>query len=123
MIMLNISAEDDLSLVFDALFPVRAKWPMVCCSLGLCASLLDAIKMNHPGDVEGCLFEGLQRWVLKDYDTTKHGLPSWRNLVAAVDAPAGGCNPALALKIAEEHKGEYTHTHTHIYMYLHSCNA
>jgi hypothetical protein len=100
----NISEEDNLFLVFDALLPASAKWPKLCCYLGLRASLLDAIEKNHPRDVDDCLFEGLKQWVLKNYDTTKHGLPSWRNLVAAVDDSSGGQNHGLALKIAEKHK-------------------
>ena len=111
-------------MVFDALLPVSAKWSRLCCSLGLRASLLDTIKKNHPGDMEDCLFEGLQQWILKNYDTTKHGLPSWRRLVKAVDDSSSGHNHALALEIAENHKGEYMHTptHTHTHTHLHSHN-
>jgi hypothetical protein len=112
---ITISEEDDLSLIFDALLPVSSRWSRVCCSLGLRASLVDTIKKNHPGDMEECFFEGLKQWVLKNYDTVKHGLPTWRNLVAAVDDSSGGHNHALALKIAEKHKGEYTHSYTHVH--------
>ena len=91
-------------MVFDALLPVSSKWLRLCCRLGLRASLLDAIEKNHLRTVDDCLFQGLKQWILKNYDTTKHGLPSWRNLVAAVDDSSGGHNHALALKIAEEHK-------------------
>ena len=104
--MLNVSEEDDLSLVFDTLLPVSAKWSRLCCSLGLRASLLDTIKKNHPGDMDQCLFEGLQQWVQRNYNTEKHGLPTWRSLVAAVDNSSGGYNHALALEIAEKHQGK-----------------
>ena len=101
-VLLKISEEDDLSLIFDAVRPISSKWSRLCCSLGLRASLLDTIEKNHPRDVDDCLFEGLKRWILKNYDTTKHGLPTWRRLVEAVDNSSD--NHALALKIAEEHK-------------------
>ena len=91
-------------MVFDVVLPVSAKWSMICCSLGLRASLVDTIEMDHPRDVSRCLFQGLKQWILKNYDTTKHGLPSWRRLVEAVDDSSGGHNHALALEIAEKHK-------------------
>ena len=86
---------------------------MLCCSLGLRASLVDTIEMDHPRDINHCLFQGLKQWIMRNYDTTKHGLPTWRRLVEAVDDSSGGHNHALALEIAEKHKGEYTHSHTH----------
>ena len=105
-------------MVFDALLPISSRWLRLCCSLGLRASLVDTIKKNNPGDVEECLFEGLQHWVLKNYDTTKHGLPSWRRLVEAVDDSSGGHNHALALEITEKHKGKtydiLPSTHAHL---------
>jgi hypothetical protein len=118
--MLNISEEDDVSLVFDALLSISAKWSMLCCRLGLRAPLVDTIRMNHPGDVNGCLFEGLRQWILNNYDTMKHGLPTWRNLVAAVDDSSGGQNCALASDIAKKHKGMYTHTHSHTHTLSHT---
>ena len=101
-VLLKISEEDDLYSVFDAVRPVSSKWSRLCCSLGLRASLLDTIEKNHSKDVGDCLFAGLKHWILKNYDTTKHGPPSWRRLVKAVDNSSD--NHALALKIAEEHK-------------------
>ena len=103
--MLKFSEEDDLSLVFDALLPISVKWSKIFCCLGLLASLLDTIKKNHPGDVEEYLFEGLQQWVQRNYNIEKHGLPTWRNLVAAIDNSSGGHNHALALEIAKQHQG------------------
>lgn len=106
IIALKISEEDDLSEVFDTLLPVSSKWSRVCCCLGLQASLLDTIKKNHPGDIEECLFEGLQQWLQRNYNTEKHGPPTWRKLVEAVDNSSGGHNHTLALEIAKKHEGE-----------------
>ena len=90
--------------MFEAVLPASSKWVRLCSRLGLRASLLDTIKKNHPGDVEECLFEGLQQWVQRKYDTEKHGPPNWRQLVEAVDNSSGGSNPALALEIAKKYK-------------------
>ena len=45
----------------------------------------------------------LQAWFKQNYNTEKHGLPTWRKLVEAMDNPAGGNNHALAKTIASEH--------------------
>ena len=45
----------------------------------------------------------LQAWLKQNYNAEKHGLPTWRKLVEAVDHPAGGNNHALAKAIASEH--------------------
>lgn len=96
--------EDVCFQVFTSVYSVRANWYDVCLALGLPPSLLSAIRTNHPDDVRACLHEGLSNWLQRNYNTELHGLPSWGKLVKAVDHPAGGSNPALALKIAEEHK-------------------
>jgi hypothetical protein len=44
-----------------------------------------------------------------NYDIERHGPPSWRKLVEAVDNPAGGSDHALALKIAKEHTKSEVH--------------
>ena len=98
-----IAEEDDLPEVLKAMLPASSKWSIVCCCLGLGPSLLDAIEKNHHGDVEGCLYDSLKCWIQRKYNTKKHGLPTWRQLVEAVDS---GGNPALALKIATKHESE-----------------
>ena len=45
-------------------------------------------------------------WLKKQYNYHKYGPPSWRALVKAVANPAGGNNPAKAMKIAENHPGK-----------------
>ena len=45
----------------------------------------------------------LQAWLKQNYNTEKHGPPTWQKLVEAVDSPAGGNNHALAKAIAAEH--------------------
>ena len=45
----------------------------------------------------------LQTWLKQNYNTEKHGPPTWRKLVEAVGSSAGGNNRALAKAIAAEH--------------------
>ena len=42
-------------------------------------------------------------WLKHSYNVDKHGPPTWRRLVEAVDKEAGGNNHALAEKIASNH--------------------
>jgi hypothetical protein len=98
------TGEDDCFDVFTSVSTLCAKWYDFCLALGLPPSLLLSIKKDHTGDSTGCLREGLSSWLQQRYNIDKHGLPSWRRLVEAVDHPAGGHNHALALKIAEQHK-------------------
>ena len=51
-----------------------------------------------------CLREGLTLWLQGDYDTAKHGPPTWRKLVDAVANSSGGNDLTLALEIAQAHK-------------------
>ena len=102
--MLKISENDDLSEVLTAVHPINSKWSIVCCYLGLESSSLDAIEKNHRGDVKQCFIEGLKYWLQQSYNTEKHGAPTWRKLVKAIDHPAGGENHALALEIAKKYK-------------------
>ena len=74
-------------------------------TLGLKYSKLSIIKENNPSSVEQCLLDSIEQWLQCNYDVKTHGPPSWRVLVAAVDNEAGGGNHALAMKIAEDHKG------------------
>lgn len=56
-----------------------------------------------PGSFESNLLSVVQKWLEQDYDTQRHGLPSYRRLVKAVASKIGGSNPALASKIAANH--------------------
>ena len=92
--------------VFDAVYNCRAKWRNLCLILGISADDLSAIWKEQSGDADACLQEGLTCWLKEGYDTDKHHPPSWRWLVDAVANSAGGDNHALALDIAENHKGK-----------------
>ena len=98
----------DLFVVFDTVLSCRKDWFDLCFALRCSYDDLSAIKKVHAGDLTTCLREGLALWLEGAYDTKQHGPPSWRMLVAAVDNSSGGNNPALALEIAEKHKGGYS---------------
>ena len=92
--------------MYDEVRPVSSKWFQFCCCLGILASRLDAINRTQNGDCDLCLFNGLKEWLQRNYNTEKHGSPTWRKLVAAVDNSSGGNNHVLAQEVAKKHKGE-----------------
>ena len=96
----------DLSEVFDAVHDCRAKWRNLCLILGISDDDLSAIEQKRSDGPDACLRDGLKSWLKEDYDTERHGPPTWRNLVDAVANSSGGDDHALALDIAEKHKSE-----------------
>ena len=69
--------------------------------LGLRPGDLDAIHRGN--DIDRAFTKIILMWLQQNYDVRKHGPPTWRNLVEAVDDPAGGNNHALAMSIADKH--------------------
>ena len=72
-------------------------------ALQLSCDHLSAIAKEHGGDTSACLREGLTLWLHGDYDTARHGPPTWRKLVDAVANSSGGNDLTLALEIAQNH--------------------
>ena len=107
MICVILLGEDDFSKVIDVVSQLSDKWPELCHALGIPLSLLSAIRKDHTGDNVASLHEGLSCWLLGKHSNEKNGPPTWRKLVAAVDGISGGAYHDLALKVAEEHKGNY----------------
>ena len=48
----------------------------------------------------------IENWLIQNYNTQRHQIPSYRRLVKAVASKVGGSNPALAKKIAANHPGK-----------------
>ena len=94
--------EDDLPDTIRELADVAAKWRNIGIQLGVRDSQLEAIQGNSPVD---CLRPMLSTWLQKNYNVKKFGEPTWMKLIKAVNHPAGGGNPALAMKIAKNHEG------------------
>ena len=63
---------------------------------------LRKIRDEHPSDSDG-LEDVLLLWLNHKYDKKKHGPPTWRMLVEAVDRKSGGDNRELAKQIALNH--------------------
>ena len=82
-------------------------WRGIGLALRLSPDLLNRIEADYSrADVDYCLEGILAEWLKRTYDTTRFGLPSWKQLVAAVAHPAGGSDRALAEQIAERHNGK-----------------
>lgn len=77
---------------------VSAQWRELAIRLGLEKSTIDIIKANNVGDVEGCMYEVIDKWLKRD---VRKGVdcPSWKSLCIAlshIDGP-------LAEGISMEH--------------------
>ena len=64
---------------------------------------LRKIRDNNPSESDG-LEDVLLLWLNRQYDVKKHGPPTWRMLVEAVDKKDGGNNHDLAKEIASNHQ-------------------
>ena len=93
--------EDDFCDVYQELITIKARYYELGIMLGLRPGDLVAIRKGN--DIDLAFSEILLMWLRQNYDVHKHGLPTWRNLVKAVDHPAGGNNHTLAMSIADKH--------------------
>ena len=84
--------------------PVAVKWRNIGSALGLKPDILDSIDKRNSGDPTPCLMSVVTEWLKKNYNVEKFGEPTWRQLVRAVDDPAGGADKALARDLATRHK-------------------
>ena len=73
--------------------------------MGLRPGEVDAIKGGTVGDVDLAFRKVILTWLQQEYDFNKHGKPSWRKLLECIGSPAGGANPALAMRVAANHPG------------------
>ncbi|CAI8019655.1 Caspase-8 [Geodia barretti] len=89
--------------VRDAVTDVLHKWQGVAHALGLRPAQVQTIRAKHRGDLDACMDEAISVWLRRDYMDDKFGPPTWRSLVKAIAAKAGGQYPALADEIAEAH--------------------
>ena len=63
---------------------------------------LRKIRDEHPSDSDA-LEDVLLLWLNQKYDEKKHGPPTWRMLVEAVNSKSGGDNQELAKQIGLNH--------------------
>lgn len=94
-----ISAVDDLSDIYVELNKIKANYFQLGIVLGLPVEKLETIDQETLQNFDRAFTRMLLVWLRQDYNVTRHGPPTWRKLVEAVD----GNNHALAMEIAEKH--------------------
>ena len=102
-----LDPEDDLFEVVNSVSSRAARFSSLGMALGIKQAALEKIKHEHRDKSDEALKGVIHMW-LRQANLTKgaeSASPSWKTLVAAVDAPAGGEDPALAKKIATAHPG------------------
>ena len=67
---------------------------------------LAKIQSEFPGDTTRALVTIIDDWLIKNYDTKRHGDPTWKALVKAVKSPSGGDDKELAEEIAKDHPAQ-----------------
>ena len=99
------SDEECWNDVVIACSPLAAKWKKLSGFMGLSFKTICAIRDNNPDDSDGAWNEALMQWILRDYNTEKYGVPSWRTIlktISRVDQP-------LFEKLAKEHQVKGRH--------------
>ena len=99
------SDKGNLCDVMEEVISIKSKFYDLGRSLRLDTCDLKAICDEHPNesDLGRALQDVLLLWLDQKYDAKKHGRPTWRMLVTAVDKETGGNNHELAKKIADQH--------------------
>ena len=82
---------------------VATNWKPIGCLLGIDDDTLTAISNDNSESADKCLIDMVTCWLQHNYDTSRHGLPTWEKLVKVIASPAGGNNTTLALIIAQQH--------------------
>ena len=88
----------------DRVIAIQAKWDLLGIQLGIDDGTIASIKLKNGSDPSRCLNDVLSTWLKENYNTQRHGYPSWRRLCVAIASPAGAGNQSLANGIAELHK-------------------
>uniref|UniRef100_A0A1X7T545 Uncharacterized protein n=1 Tax=Amphimedon queenslandica TaxID=400682 RepID=A0A1X7T545_AMPQE len=92
---------DDLSVVYNKVKTIAARWKQFANSLYIRPATIDIIQADCGSTCELCLDKVLGHWLRKDYNYEFYGSPCWRRVCVAVKE--GGGDPALAEDIAHEH--------------------
>ena len=89
----------------DELQKVEANCYKIGTKLKLTPSTMNVIRAKKLHTAEA-LERIIETWLALNYNTEKHGPPTWKAIVEAVAHPGGGNNKALAMEIAKRHPGE-----------------
>ena len=100
---ISFSDESDLNDVCQEIVSIKYNYYQLGVALGLPAGELDSIRAVYFYSVDQAFCAVLLVWLRQRYDVGRHGPPTWRRLVEAVDSPNGGNNTALAVTIASRH--------------------
>lgn len=88
----------DLYQVKSKLLRVTVRWKHIGLALGLKSETLDSIESNHRTS-EDCLTAMATEWLNRAFSVEEKGEPTLKRLREAVQDPAGGNNPVVALDI------------------------
>lgn len=84
--------------VLNEVSTLKAKYYQLGLAVGVPPSELDAVRSTYNQDKSQALAEVLHTWLRGVGE-----LPTWQNLVKAIDSPACGPDHALAKEIASRH--------------------
>lgn len=105
-IVITASTEDeDFGDVKEAVITTLHRWQYVANALGLRPAETKTISSTYQGNPEKCMDDAILVWLRRAHNEKKFGPPTWKRLVQAIAARAGGNNTALAMKIAKDHPG------------------
>ena len=93
----------NLAVVLKSIGNVATNWKPIGCLLGIDDDTLTAISNGNLESADKCLRDMVTCWLQHNYDTSRHGLPTWEKLVQVIASPAGGNNTTLTLTIAQQH--------------------
>ena len=96
-----VTTAEDQKEVQDALAPVKNKWMEVGIFLGLKISGLKDAMLEEDDKIAYVT----KKFLKKDYMVNIYGEPTWKRVVEAIGAKAGGNNPRQAMEIAQKHQG------------------
>ena len=93
----------NLAVVFKSIGNVATNWKPIGCLLGIDDDILTSISNDNSESADKCLIDMVTCWLQRNYDTSRHGLPTWEKLVQVIASPSGGNNTTLALTIVQQH--------------------
>ena len=113
--MVVILDPENQKAIQAALAQVENKWMEIGVFLGLKYSSLDGARQEEDDKIAYVT----KKFLKKSYMVNIYGEPTWKRVIEAIGAKAGGDNPRVAKEIAEKHQGitlTQNNTH-HLYSY------
>ena len=103
--LMSITSDTDhLTDVTAAINDVKIKWREIGLFLGISHMRLEVLEQEED-DLDDKLNGMVEHWLKERYSVENFGRPSWKALVEAIAARAGGDNRSFASEIAEKHSG------------------